>query len=82
MNEQNKKYLEYLQNQINMYQERLENAKKELKKSLDGNSYTIVDFGLSKYAEQITVITAALQILYNNLDIFNNIFITETERKQ
>jgi hypothetical protein len=64
----------YLTKQINRTYERLEEAKAELKKNIDGESSNILNFGLAKYAENITKLQIKLETLQNMENDFNNIF--------
>lgn len=63
-----------LERRISRLEEQLTEANENLKKSIDGNPHNILNFGLAKDAEKITVIYGKLEELYNMREAFNSIF--------
>ena len=67
-------YRNQLQKEINRTGDRIEQFQNELQKRLKADHWEIEEFGLSKYAETITKLTAKKITLQQQLDNFESIF--------
>lgn len=71
-------YLEQLNKEIARYEKRLQERKDVYIKNIKTSEFhTIENFGIAKYAEEITKITGQLKILYQQRQIFMSIFEIE-----
>lgn len=67
-------YNNELTKKVNRTLEKIDEAKAELKKYIDGDRHSINEFGLAKYAEKITKLQGELSLLYELQDTFEAIF--------
>lgn len=74
MNEQIAEFLRQLNKEINRTENRIEQHKEELQKRVSQNDYELEEFGLSRYAETVTKLTARKRALTEQLGNFKAIF--------
>lgn len=71
-------FLKQINDEIKNYEEKLEQCKKALAKDIQNSQfYTLEEFGIAKYAEQITKIAGQLKVLYQQKQRFEFIFKAE-----
>lgn len=71
------KFLNQLELRISQLEKQLQEASEQLKKRIDGDPYSIINFGLAKDAEKITTLNGKLEELYNMKDAY--IFYNDNE---
>lgn len=73
MNRQ-KEFVNQLKKEINRTYEQLDEAKQKLLQAVE-QEHVILNFGLAKYAEQVTALTSRLSALNNQLNICESLFL-------